>query len=229
MSAAATDAVSSAAFKRERGRKLINIAIEIGVNFAAPLLVYDSLENGFGDVIALAASGLPPLLWALTEFLRHRRIDAISLFVFASIILSLAALAGGGSVRMLQLRENLVVGAIGLLLIASVVIRRPIAYEFARAGIARKSPEEAAAFEAKRNSPRFRQSMAVMTLVWGLGLLASTAAACALVFRLTIREYMVVSPFITYGTMGLLGVWTALYVRHVRNGAKAPAEQASAP
>lgn len=79
--------------------------------------------------------------------------------------------------------------------------------------LARKSPNEVAAFETKRDTPRFRRMMTIMMLVWGISLLASSALACVLVFTLSIHDYMLVSPFVGYGSMGALGLWTVWYRR----------------
>lgn len=79
------------------------IAVEACINFGLPLLIYDRLAPHSGDVVALMASSLPPLLWSLAEFARRRRIDALSMLVLAGIALSLLAMLGGGSVRLLQL------------------------------------------------------------------------------------------------------------------------------
>jgi hypothetical protein len=58
--------------------------------------------------------------------------------------------------------------------------------------------------------------MTVMTLVWGFGLLADVAISVALIFALSIREYLIVGPILGYGTMGALGLWTFLYGRRAR-------------
>lgn len=196
------------------------LTLEVAVNFVAPILVYDRLAPGHGDVIALLASSVPPMLWSLAEFARHRRVDALSVLVVAGIALSLVAMAGGGSARLLQLRENLVTGLIGLAFLVSAALGRPLIYQLARAGLARKSPEEVAAFEAKRNTPRFRRVMTIMTVTWGSGLLASAALACVLVGMLSIHNYMIVSPIVGYGTMGALGLWTVLYRRRAQRRAE---------
>jgi hypothetical protein len=192
------------------------IAIEVAVNFVAPVLLYDRLAPAHGDVVALLASSAPPAAWSLIEFARTRRVDAISLMVLAGIVLSLLALVGGGSARFLQLRENLVTALVGLAFLGSAAIGRPIIYQFVRAGASRKSPEMAAAFAAKRDLPRFRRVMTIMTLVWGFGLLASTALACALVYTLSIHDYLIFGPFVGYGSMGLLGAWTFWYARRAQ-------------
>ena len=197
---------------RHRSR-VLTIALEVAVNFVAPVLIYDRMAPGHGDVVALLASSVPPVLWSLAEFARHRRIDALSVLVVAGIALSLVAMAGGGSARLLQLRENLVTALIGLAFLVSAAVGRPLIYQLARAGLVRKAPDEVAAFEAKRDKPRFRRVMTLMTVTWGAGLLASAALACVLVGTLSIRTYMIVSPILGYGTMGALGLWTVIYRR----------------
>ena len=175
---------------------------------------------------ALLASSGPPIVWSLVEFARRRRVDAISMMVLAGIVLSLLAFIGGGSVRFLQLRENLVTGLIALVFLGSAAIGRPLIYQLARAGQQRASSQAVASFEAMRDNVRFKRSMMVMTLVWGVGLLAQTVAACVLVYSISIADYLIVSPFLGYGAMGALALWTVWYVRRQRR-TYAPAAQPS--
>ena len=102
---------------RERGP---GFAIEALVNFVAPFLIYDLSKGRLGDVHALMASSAPPIAWSIIEFVRRRRVDALSLLVLGGIALSLLAFAGGGGARFLQLRENLVGGLIALIAIPGV-------------------------------------------------------------------------------------------------------------
>ena len=219
------DSISKAAlFIRERGA---GIAIEVLINFALPFLIYDFTKKVLGDVRALMASSAPPIAWSLFEFARKRRVDAISLFVLVGIALSLAAFIGGGGARFLQLRENLVSGLIALVFLGSAAIGKPLIYQFARASMRRKSSSELGEFEALRDNKYFRRSMTVMTLVWGFGLLAQTALACLLVFTMSIRDYLLASPILGYGTMGALALWTVWYVRRQkRRGAARRAAEA---
>lgn len=225
------------AFVRERG---VGIGLEILVNFVLPFLIYDFAKKDLGDVHALMASSAPPIVWTIVEFARHRRIDALSLLVLAGIALSLLAYLGGGSVRFLQLREKLVTLTIGLVFLGSAAIGRPLIYQLARATIQRRSPHELEGFEAMRDNLFFRRTMMLMTLVWGFGLVAEAGVATALVFALSIRQYLLVGPVVGYGTMGALSLWTYWYSRRQRSkgealraaaqaanaGAEIPAEQA---
>ncbi|SER48953.1 VC0807 family protein [Rhizobium sp. NFR03] len=197
-------------------RRFLGILADICINFAVPLLIYDRVSPQAGDVAALVASSVPPLLWSIAQLVYRRRIDALSMLVLAGIALSLLALLGGGSARFLLLRENLVSAVIGLAFLGSAVIGRPLIYQLAHARLVRSSPDKVSAFEARRDTPRFRRVMTVMTVVWGCSLLSAAAAASALVFALNIHDYMIVSPFITYGCMAVLGLWTVWYRRLVR-------------
>lgn len=55
----------------------------------------------------------------------------------------------------------------------------------------------------------------------GFGLIAQTALASALVFTMSIRDYLLVSPVVGYGTMGSLGLWTFWYSRRQRRKGEA--------
>lgn len=202
-----------AAYFRQNGG---HILIEALVNFILPYVIYSYAEAPWGPVRALLASSAPPILWSLIELARHRRVDAMSVLVVGGIALSLLAMLGGGGVRALQLREKLVSGAIGLVFLGSALIGKPLIYQLARAGMRRKSDDEAQAFEALQVHAGFRRTMMVMTVVWGLGLLADVAVGVVLIFALSIRDYLIVGPILGYGTMGALGLWTFLYARRAR-------------
>jgi pantoate kinase len=55
-----------------------------------------------------------------------------------------------------------------------------------------------------------------MTLVWGFGLVGEAAVSVALVFTLSVHDYLIAGPILGYGTSGALGLWTFLYVREKR-------------
>jgi hypothetical protein len=200
-------------FLKANGRGL---AAQVVVNFALPSIIYGQARPALGEVGGLIASAAPPMLWSVVELVRRRRVDALSLMALAGIGLSVLAFFGSGSVHALQLREKLVTVLIGLVLLGSAAIGRPLVYQFARAGLARHKPSELAAFEALREAPGFRRAMTLMTLVWGFSLLGEAAVSCALVYALSVREYLIVGPLLGHVTMGAVGLWTFWYARRQR-------------
>lgn len=218
-------------FIRGNGPK---IAVEATVNFILPYIIFAFAQPHYGDVEALILSSVPPILWSIVEFAWHRRIDALSMLVLLGIVLSLAAVASGGSARFLQLREKLVTVIIGLVFLGSALIGKPLIYQLARAQMVRNSSDELEEFEALRSNKYFRRTMMVLTVVWGLGLLVDAATSIALVYTLSIKTYLAVNPFVSYGFMGGLSLWTFLYVRlqrqkgAARRAATQAAQQAGA-
>jgi hypothetical protein len=206
-----------------------NAVVEVLVNIVLPYVIYLKAQAALGDAHALMAASLPPVLWSAIEFARKRRVDAMSALVIAGVALSLLAFIGGGSVRFLQLRENLFTGLIGLSFLGSAAIGRPLIYQLARAGQRRKSQSDGEEFEALQTNPHFRHSMFIMTVVWGFGLLAQTIVSCVLVFRIPIPTYLIVSPILGYGTMGLLGLWTFFYVKQKKKRGDAAKSQGNIP
>ena len=206
--------------KRSAG-KFSSVGLEILANFVLPYLIYVQAESHIGQVHALMFATLPPIGWTVIEFARKRHVDALSILVIAGIVLSLLAFIGGGSVRFLQLREQLVTGLIGLVFLGSAAIGRPLIYQLARATMLRNSPSEAERLEKLRDNRGFRRTMTTMTLVWGFGLIIETVAACLLVFRISIRSYLIVSPILGYGAMGCLALWTFWYGRRQKRRGEA--------
>jgi hypothetical protein len=196
--------------------------VEMAVNFLLPWLAYRLTLPHLGETGALIASAVPPIVWSLIELARFRRVDALSVMVVAGIVLSVAAMALGGSPRMLLLRESLVSGAVGVVFLLSLPMRRPLIFYLARATVAREMAGGAAHFEALwRERPALASSMRLLTLVWGIGLTGETALRAWMALTWPIERFLVVSPFIGYGIYGGLALWTLWYRKTLTNRANA--------
>ncbi|REE19511.1 hypothetical protein B0G71_2609 [Paraburkholderia sp. BL27I4N3] len=191
--------------------------LELAVNFLLPWLAYRLALPHLGETGALIASAVPPIVWSLIELARFRRVDALSVMVVAGIVLSVAAMALGGSPRMLLLRESMVSGAIGVVFLLSLPMRRPLIFYLARATVAREMEGGAERFEALwQERPALVSAMRLMTLVWGVGLTGETALRAWMALTWPIERFLVVSPFIGYGIYGGLALWTFWYRKTMR-------------
>jgi len=199
----------AAAYARAHGGKG---GRELVVNFILPFLIYSFASWPLGAVPALMAASTPPILWSIIAFVLAGKVDAISILVLSGIALSLMAFVGGGGVRFLQLRENLVTGLVGLIFLGSAAIGKPLIYRLARAGVRRRAVEKVQAFETLRGDVQFRRSMTVATLTWGFVLLAACTLNCALVFMVSIRHFLLINGPINYAIIGLMTAWTFWYV-----------------
>ena len=133
--------------------------------------------------------------------------------MLSGIGLSLVALAFGGSPRMLMVRENLFTVPIGLAFLASLCLKKPLIYYAASATLARGGPDQLAAFQAAWERPAVVQSLRVISLVWGLGLVAQGLLLGWMAWTWPIRTYLWASPVIGYGIFAVLGLWTWRYRR----------------
>jgi hypothetical protein len=191
--------------------------LELAVNFLLPWLAYRLALPHLGETGALIASAVPPIVWSLVELVRFRRVDALSVMVVAGIALSVAAMALGGSPRMLLLRESLVSGAVGVVFLLSLPMRRPLIFYLARATVAREMEGGAARFEALwQERPALVAAIRLMTLLWGVGLTGETALRAWMALTWPIERFLVVSPFIGYGIYGGLTLWTLWYRKTMR-------------
>jgi hypothetical protein len=208
------------AWLRARG---VVAAAEIAVNFVAPLAVYNLAAPHLGAPGALMAAAAPPILWSLGRFILTRRLDAISLLVLAGIGLSLLAFVGGGGVRLLQLRESMVTGLIGVAFLVSAALGRPLILVLAQAGARRRSKAGAEAVARVSADARFRRAMSLATLAWGFGLAGACAVNVALVFALPIRAFLIVGPLVSGAALGALTAWTFWFTPRVLRRAEADA------
>jgi len=190
---------------------MLRLAPELTANFLAPYLVYQLLDARYGDVDALIASAMPPLAWSVFELIKTRRLDAISVIVVTSILFTVGATAMGGSARLIQIRDALVTGVIGVIFLASLALKRPMIFYLARATMARNTAGGAAEFEAMWLRPGVPTTFRVLTAVWGVGLVFQTAVMCWLAWIWPISRYLLLSPVIGYGIFGLLMAWSLWY------------------
>jgi hypothetical protein len=209
-------------------RNAAAVALEALVNVVLPFAVFNLASPRIGQVDALIAASAPPLTWSVVEFVRRRRIDAVSMLVLTGIVLSLLAFFGGGGFKALQLREKLVTGLVGLIFLGSVAVGRPLIYFLAKATISRTSATRAAAFASLRQDSAFRGALLVMTLAWGFGLVGECAASIVLTYVMTPSQFLIVGPIVGYGTLGLITAWTIWYARRRIGPAIVAAEAALA-
>jgi hypothetical protein len=133
------------------------LVAELGVNLVLPWLAYRLALPHWGELGALYASAVPPVVWSLVEFARTRRVDALSILVLLGIALSIVLMALGGSPRLLLMRESMASGAIGIVFLLSLAMRRPLTFYLARATVAREG-EGGAARVGSRPDGRERAS-----------------------------------------------------------------------
>ncbi|CAB3779021.1 hypothetical protein LMG28688_00681 [Paraburkholderia caffeinitolerans] len=190
---------------------------ELAVNLLLPWVAYRLAQPHWGEFGGLIASAIPPLAWSIVELVRFRRVDALSAVILLGIVLSLVAMAFGGSTRMLLMRESFASGAIGAAFLFSLLAKRPLVFYLARATVARETGDGPARLELLWNENRgFVSAMRLLTVVWGAGLMADAALRTYLAATWPIERVLIVLPIIGYGIFSALLAWTFWYRTRMR-------------
>jgi hypothetical protein len=159
---------------------------------------------------------ISPLIDSLVGIVSRKRIDFLAGIVLAGIAISLGITLLGGSPKVYLIRESFFTVAFGLALLVSLILPRPLMFYFSRYFAAGNHSENIAWFDSLWQYGEFRTSMRVMTAVWGVGFLLEAAIRIYLVTVLSTEQFLIVSPFVIYGIIGLLMAWTFYYGRQRR-------------
>jgi hypothetical protein len=188
------------------------------LNAAIPLILYRLTKRYLtaSEVVALSVAALFPLAESLSDVTRKRTLDPIGVIVLAGMGASMIALAFGGSIKLLLIRESLFTGAVGIACLASLMLPRPLMFYFGRSYMTGNDAKKVAAFNAGWQHPYFRFVNRVVTLVWGIAFLTEFAIRVVLVYTLPTAAVLAVSPATLGGiTIGTI-LWTFAYVRRAR-------------
>lgn len=194
-------------------------ALDLAVNFLMPWLFYRASRPHVDETHAIMISASAPMIWGLVQFARSRKVDTFSVLSLGGIAVSFAIFALGGSPKVLLVRESLVTGAVGLLFLASALIRRPLMFELFR-GIAGSMPGEKLArarelLESNAGAPWFRRLMTSMTLVFGIFGIVEMAARIALALALPTERFLLIAPVARYAIAGVAMAWIFFFVTPV--------------
>jgi hypothetical protein len=200
-----------------------SLLLSVVINGALPFLIYWAMTNytSVSSFIALVASGIPSLIHSLTGLLRQKRIDFLAGIVLAGIVISLVITLLGGDPKIYLIRESFFTITFGLILLISLALPRPIMFYIARHFASGNDPVNIAHFDQLWQEERVRRLMRVLTAVWGVGFLLEAVIRIALVLTLSVQQFLVVSPFMIYGIIAILVIWTFRYGR----GGRAPTQR----
>ncbi|HZS89156.1 MAG TPA: VC0807 family protein [Chloroflexota bacterium] len=188
-----------------------HVALSLILNAAGPLVVYMLLRPHMTELAALSAALLLPAGEGVVTVVRHRKLNIFGLMVGISIVCSIAVVVLGGSPRMLLLRESLLSGVFGVVMLLSLLSRQPLVYYIARHFAVGPILTLADTFHHKASVPWFRSFLRLLTLVWGLLTTGDALINAYLATSLPIPTYLLVTPIVRYGTMGTALVWTLVH------------------
>ncbi|MFJ9823557.1 VC0807 family protein [Streptomyces sp. NPDC101160] len=194
--------------------------LTIGLNIVAPILTYGALtDRGWSDFSALLASGVWPVLDTVVHLAWRRKLDEFALVtIFFLVLTAVVSLVGTHSARALIVKDSAVTGLFGVLCLVTLLAPRPLMFYFGRRFATDGTAESAAWWNSLWQYEGFRAVQRRMTVVWGVAYLVEATLRIVLSYALSVDAMVTVNPVLTYGTLGLLILWT------IRTGQRSRAE-----
>ncbi|MEV4051378.1 VC0807 family protein [Amycolatopsis sp. NPDC049688] len=171
---------------------------------ALPMALYYVLRSfEVAPLWALLVSAVPPVLRTGYVLVRHRRIDPISAFVLAVLLVNATVAVLSGDARLLLVRSAWITLPLGAAMLASLVVgRRPLLFQ----AVCAFQPARAEALDRLWGVSRaFRERWRSATLWWGAGCLLLGCAVVVLAFTLPVDIVPFLDTALTVGSV-LLGV-----------------------
>lgn len=226
----ATDAVHMGqAIKANAIRSLL---ISVVINGVFPFVIYWALTTSVPSIapfVALVASGLPSLFHSIVVFVLRRRVDFLAGMALTAIVISLLITVLGGAPRIYLIRESFFTVAFGLVLLGSLALPKPFMFYMAHHFAAGNDPATGAHFDLLwQQEEGVRRGMRLLTAVWGTGFLLEAAIRITLVLTLSTEQFLAVSPFVIYGILAILVIWTFRRGRGSHKRSAEPAQRMTA-
>ncbi|WP_326833720.1 VC0807 family protein [Amycolatopsis rhabdoformis] len=176
------------------------------LNIAVPLVVYLILNPVVGsEVVALAISAAIPLLVTVGEFAVRRRLDPIGVVAVVGFVVMLALLGlTGGNELVVKLQDAVLTGPLGLVLIGSAAIGKPLLLVVHRFGGARQGKSVS------------RRALTVLTALIGGVLVLHAAVLLALAVSLPTTTYLAVGKPIGWAVIAAGLIAAFVYRNRVR-------------
>jgi hypothetical protein len=176
---------SGAATPPSAGKLAIVIAV---ADVVVPIGGYYLLRAcGLGDFNALLVSSVVPLLSFAIQGVTLRRVDGFAIFIAVVLILNAVAALTTMDPRALLARDGWIMGLAGLYFLSTLLAKRPICYSIARPlAEGRVGPPGMSWDTAWETYPSFRRVWRVLTIIWGVGLLADATLRIVIAYTLPV-------------------------------------------
>lgn len=198
-----------------------SILKSIFINGFLTYITYVILSSYFSNLTSLIIAVLIPILENIFLFVKNKNVDIFGIFMFISILFSIIGLLFGGDEKIILLRESIVTGIMGVIMLFSLMFSKPIIYYFAIKFTTSDDDKSKSEFNEKwETSIIFRNTMKRLTLMWGLILVIECGVKIYLVYILKTKTILLISPFIFYGSIIMAIIFTKNYVKYVNTANK---------
>jgi intracellular septation protein A len=194
-------------------------------NVALPIATYIILTGaGMGEVPALIISGVWPVLELGLSYARTRRFDELSIMVLIFLVIGVLTSLLFNSARLLLIKDSALTGLFGIVLLASLLAKRPLMFYFGRKFATDGSAEKVAWWNGLWQYEGFRRGQRRLTVVWGTAFLGEAVLRIVLGLFLPVQTMVVINNILPYVVLASLVIGTTMWGRRQQ----AAREQAAA-
>jgi hypothetical protein len=195
------------------------------VDVALPWLTVRILEAyGVPTVWALAVAAVFPGASVVLNWIYARRVEAIGIAVFLTILLGIVMALISDDVRFGLVKAAPAFGLFGIACLGSLLAPRPLMFFVARHFQTAGEPARVAEWNDRMAVAGFRQAMRVITAAWGVTCVLEAILGFAAALLLPVHAAIVAEPAIGISSVVGLLIWTTAYarIRQARAAAAAP-------
>ena len=197
----------------DRGRALKPLGLSLTINALCPFLLYRVLQSHFpaNSVMPLLYATIFPVIGLILSLLRTRTVDAIAIITMVGLAFHIVVTLLARTVGVALVIRSLDGAFIGLALIISALIGRPIILLVAKQIAAGGSSEPAASLRRVIEKDG-DWTFYTITLAWGICLMAMSGLHVVLALTLPPAEFLLFSPVIGVLTILALLAWSGRYL-----------------
>jgi hypothetical protein len=180
--------------------------LPLAIDVALPLTLYYGLSRGFGvaTVPALIASSAPPALSALWTAVVRRGLNGLATVMLAVNLAGIAVSSLTGDPRLMLAKDGAVSSVIGIAVLVSVAAGRPLMSAALRPVLGKGDRGRMAAWDRlAATSPAFRAAARGYSAVWGLALLADSAARVVCAYTLPVHTVVWLHSVLVLGAVAV--------------------------
>ncbi|MGW7614004.1 VC0807 family protein [Streptomyces sp. NPDC054766] len=176
------------------------------VDVAVPVGSYYLLKNGFGmsTMAALGWSSVVPAVRTVWSVLKERRVNALAGLILFVNVVGLALSLVAGDPRLMLAKDSGVSSAIGIGVLVSVKLGRPMMTQGMKPFLVKGDAARAAAWDRlAAGSEPFRKAERTFSLVWGTVLLGECVARVVGAYTLPIDTMVWLGTVVMIASMVL--------------------------
>jgi len=185
---------------------------------ALPIILFNVLTAYHVSVLwALVIGGASPALNNLRVWFRTGHLEPLGIIIVTFLAIGAVTSLISGNVLFVLVKESFLTGTFGLICLASLLTSRPLLFVILRQFVAGDDKARGEWWNGLWQFENFRKGIRFVTAIWGVVYLLEAFIRVGLALTLTPAEVVNISPFMGFGALIALIVFTRRYMLYVRD------------